>query len=90
MISAIGDMDTPKTPRLKADYSYSCYILGLTPEMIQKERDELLGVKPADIRDCAKFARAMLEADCVCAFGTEDKLKEHEDLFDSISPLFKD
>ena len=88
IISAIGDLDTPKTPRLKADYSYSCYMFGMTDELIQQERDELLGATPAAVRKCADYVRAMVEADSICAFGNEEKLKEHRDLFGSVAPLF--
>ncbi|MBR1441224.1 MAG: insulinase family protein, partial [Lachnospiraceae bacterium] len=88
IISAIGDLDTPKTPRLKADYSYSCYMFGMTDELIQQERDELLGATPAAVRKCADYVRAMVEADSICAFGNEEKLKEHQDLFGSVAPLF--
>ena len=50
---------------------------GLTPEDVQKERDEVLSCGCEEIRALAPYLKAVLEQDCICVIGNEKKLEEH-------------
>ena len=42
IIGTVSSMDTPLTPNAKGARSMSAWMTGLTPEDVQKERDEVL------------------------------------------------
>ncbi len=87
VIGAIGDMDIPMTPKLKAAYSLTSYLSGLTYEDIQKERDEVLGSDVASIRALGDHIEAFLSDDCLCVVGGEGKVEEEKDRFISVDHL---
>ncbi len=87
IISTIGDYDSPMTPSMKATRAYNYYKTGITNEMKQKERDEILSTDKDKIKACAKHLRGILEySSCSCVGGTEI-LKEEGTMFDKITPL---
>ncbi len=88
VIGAIAELDVPKTPSQKADFGRAAYMTGRTPEMLQKERDELLGVEPAAIRALAGHVDAIMDTGAYCVVGGEDRIKECADGFDVVEPLF--
>ena len=51
IIGTISDMDTPLNPDAKGVRSTTAYLCGLTEEILQKERDEVLSTETKDIRD---------------------------------------
>lgn len=88
IIGAISDLDTPMTPATKGAYALSAYMTGTTFEMIQKERDELLGVTQDELRGLAKYVEAFLKEDYICVVGNEERVKENSGLFHSVEQLF--
>ncbi|MCD7762957.1 MAG: insulinase family protein [Lachnospiraceae bacterium] len=87
IIGAISDLDTPLTPSMKGSRALNAYFSGITEEDVQKERDEVLSATPEDIRALAPLVQAVLDADAICVVGNEEKIKEAQELFDSIRPL---
>ena len=61
---------------------------GLTGEMAQKARDQVLDATPEDIRALAKYIRAFMEDDCLCVVGNEQKIRNESDKFMKIEKLF--
>lgn len=88
VISAIGDLDVPKSAREKGDYGLSCYMTNITYDMIQKERDELLQVTVPQIQKLADYLTAMSDSECLCVLGSEEKIKAEKELFMEITPMF--
>ena len=88
IIGTISDMDAPLTPASYGTYSLAAYLSGVTDEMIQKDRDEVLNVTQEDIRKLAQYVEAILEDDFVCVVGTAPKIEESKDLFKTIENLF--
>ena len=64
------------------------YFAGLTEEMIQKERDEVLQVSVDDINTLADPVKAALDQHYICVIGNEEKIKENADVFDKVEKLF--
>lgn len=87
IIGAVGSMDTPLTAAGKGRRSKEAYMQGLTYEMLQKSRDEVLDATPGDIRELAAYIRAFMEDDCLCVVGNEQKIKAEEDKFRKIETL---
>ena len=60
---------------------------GLSPETVQKERDEVLSATPEQIRALAPLVRSILEEQAICVIGNEEKIKADKDLFMNIQRL---
>lgn len=88
VIGTISDMDTPLTPSLKGARGLSAWYSGVTDEMLQKERDEILNVTVEDIRALSDIVRAILSTGAVCTIGNEEKIRQDKELFSTIRPLF--
>ena len=87
IIGTVSDLDTPLTPFMKGQRSLSAYMSGLSPETVQKERDEVLSATPEQIRALAPLVRSILEEQAICVIGNEEKIKADKDLFMNIQRL---
>ena len=87
IIGTIGRLDAPLTPSMKGERAAGDYISHVSYEEQQRERDEILA---ATTRDLAAFAdplkNAMAQGHC-CVIGSESKIRENKQLFDSVSSL---
>lgn len=88
VIGTISDVDTPLTPSLKGSRNLSFYLTGVTDEMIQRERDEILGVTQEDIRKLADIVQAALDTGALCVIGNEEQIKADRGMFGEIKNLY--
>ena len=63
------------------------YMEGVSEEVLQKERDEVLNATPDDIRKLADLIDGVMKQNCLCVIGNEDSIEENAEMFDSISQL---
>ena len=89
IIGAVSEMDMPMNPAAKGLYSLSGYMTGVTEEMLQKERDEVLSADEKDLQHCAALLAAALEDDCLCTVGNAGEIEREKELFERVVPLFK-
>ncbi len=87
VIGTVSDMDTPLPPSTLGSRSFTMLQTGVTYDRIQKERDQVLTATQEDVRALANVAKAVLEQSCLCVVGSETKLKEEKDLFQSVEQL---
>ena len=87
LIGAISDLDVPMNPAALGLFSLSAYMTGVTQEMLQKERDDMLSASPEDIRDLSKYIEAFMEDDYFCCVGSAQKIKAKKDMFMHIENL---
>lgn len=87
IIGTVSELDTPLTPSAKGYRSLSAYFSKVAQEDLQRERDEVLNATPQQIRAAAPLVRAILSEQAICVIGNEDKIKQDQDLFDSIQML---
>lgn len=87
VIGTISELDIPKNPAAKGAASFDAYVSGLTEQMLQKERDEVLGATVEDVRALACMVKAVLDDGYFCVVGNEDKINEAKDMFDVVEPL---
>lgn len=87
IIGAISELDTPMTPASKGLFSLTGYMVEMTDEAMQKERDELLATTAEDLRATAEHIRAFMAEDAFCVVGNAEKIEEAKDMFDRIENL---
>ncbi len=88
IIGAISEMDTPLTAAGKGRRSREYYLTGMTEEMLQTSRNEVLDATPEDIRSMAAYIRAFLQDEFLCVVGNEQKIKEEAGRFIKTENLF--
>ena len=81
IIGAVSELDMPMNPAAKGLYSLSAYMTGLTTEVLQKERDEILQATVEDIRELSAYIKAFMDEDFLCVVGNTNKIKEENGLF---------
>ena len=87
VIGTFSGLDTPLTPSGFGLASMRDYLRGVTDEMRQAFRDEVLGTTAADIRSLAGVLKALAEDSCLCVVGGETAVGEEKDLFDKVEVL---
>ena len=88
IIGAVSDLDMPLTPAMKGLRSLSSYMTGVTDELLQQERDQVLSASQESIRELADYIDAFMEEDCLCVVGNAQKIRGDEKLFGNIENLF--
>ncbi len=87
VIGTISNLDAPLTPSVKGSRGLSAYLSGVTEEMMQTERDQILGATKEDIRALAAQVRAVLATGSLCVVGNEEKIEASRSMFGEISNL---
>ena len=87
IIGTISEMDTPMNPLAKGNRSLAAWLGGLDQEMIQRERDEVLGADAGKIRELSAMVDVIMKQGYLCVIGSEDKIQEEKSLFTQIKPL---
>lgn len=87
IIGTISGMDTPLTPNMKGRRSMAGYLSGVTEEMLQRERDQVLQCSIEDIRALAPVMDTVCGAGNICVIGNEKHIEEAAELFASVQPL---
>ena len=87
VIGSISNLDTPLTPSVKGARGLSAYLSGITGEMMQKERDQILNATAADIRALAPIVQAILDTGSFCVVGNAEKIEANREMFGRIDNL---
>ena len=87
IIGTISGLDVPRTPQMQGSISKRAYFCGITEDMMQKERTEILTAKENDIRELAPLIGAILSNEALCVVGSEPALQKEKDLFGILLPL---
>lgn len=87
IIGAVSELDVPLTAAGKGHRSRQYYFTGMTQEMVQTARNEVLDAKPEDIRALAKYIRAFMEDDFLCVVGNEQQIQAEKDKFMKVESL---
>ena len=87
IIGTISGKDTPRTPQMQGSLAKMAYFRGLTVEMLQKERDQILNATVEDIHALAPLIEAVLSDGQVCVVGSESAIGKAKDVFKEIKNL---
>ncbi len=87
IIGAVSELDVPLTAAGKGHRSRQYYFTGMTQEMVQTARNEVLDAEPADIRALAEYIRAFMDDDFLCVVGNEQQIQAEKDKFMKVESL---
>ena len=87
IIGTISGKDVPRTPQSQGALGRMAYFRGLTVEMLQKERDQILDATVGDIHALAPLIEAILADDQICVVGSESAVEKAKDVFMETKPL---
>jgi Zn-dependent M16 (insulinase) family peptidase len=87
IIGTISNKDVPKTPQMKGSFAKNAYFCGVTEEMLQKDRDEILTAQQEDIRALAPLIEAILEDGSICVVGSETVIEKNKNLLKEVKRL---
>ena len=88
IIGTVSELDTPLNPYAKGMRSLSAYLMGLSYEAVQKEREEVLSATCEDIRALSDLIAAALSENHFCVIGNEDVVEKEKDMFMHIEDLY--
>lgn len=88
IIGTISEMDAPLNPSAKGNRDLWAYMSGITEDLLQKERDQVLDASPEDIRALKGLVEAVLASGNLCVIGNEAKVKAAGELFSEVKSLF--
>ncbi|MBU5447336.1 insulinase family protein [Blautia sp. MSJ-36] len=87
IIGTISNKDVPRTPQMQGSISKTAYFSNVTEDMLQKERNQILGAQKEDIQKLAALVEAILSDDQICVVGSETAIEKAEDVFMEVKPL---
>ena len=85
IIGTMSNIDQPMTPAIKGERSMNLYMNKVSADMIREERSQILDAGQEDIRALARVAKAVLKADQFCVIGSEEKIEEKKDMFQTVT-----
>lgn len=88
VIGAFSELDAPLNPSAKGARNLGAWLSGITDEMVQKERDQILDVTQEDIRALAEQLEAALQTGALCAIGNEQQIMNEKELFGEVKNLY--
>ena len=86
ILGAINAIDKPLGNEEKADLAIARYLTGITPEMQQKERDEILTTKIDDIQKYVFLLEKIINQKNICTIGNNEVIYKNKELFSKIQP----
>ena len=87
IIGTISELDAPLTARAQGLRALNAYFGNVTEEDVQREREQILGAVPEDIRALAPLMRAILADNNFCVLGNEGALAKEREMFMELKPL---
>lgn len=87
IIGTISELDAPLTARAQGLRALNAYFGNVTEEDVRREREQILGAVPEDIRALAPLMRAILADNNFCVLGNEGALAKEREMFMELKPL---
>jgi len=89
IIGTIANMDRPLTPSQKGNQAVKYHLEKTSHSQLQQERDAVLNTTSADIRQMESMIKSILAQKAICVYGNEQKLQEHQDIFNKLIPVMQ-
>lgn len=87
IIGAFGAADQPLTASGKGGRSLAAWLYGRSYEELQQIRDQMRATSNETLRQMAEMVRAVNAQGNICVIGSESKVMEEKDRFESVRPL---
>lgn len=88
IITTIGDMDSPISSSMKLARAFNYYMMDVTNESVQTDRNQILSTTVSDVRDLYKYIEAVCKTGALCTVGGEEMLEKEGNVFNVVKPLF--
>lgn len=88
IIGAVSELDTPMNPAAYGLFSLGAYMCGITQQMLDQEREQLLTATQEGIRELAEYIRAFMQDEFLCVVGNAQKIEEEKELFLTTENLY--
>ena len=88
IIGTMSQLDAPLTPSMKGEKAELMWLIELTWEQVQQERDAVLKTNAAAIKELAGVVGACMARNHLCVVGTAGKLQEQAGLFGNLVSVF--
>lgn len=89
IIGTIGSSDYNLSPLVKGIYGTERYLMGVTQDDLQKEKEEILSTTAQDIRDFAGMIEKVLKQDIYSVAGNENIINENADMFNRVEKVME-
>lgn len=89
VIGTMSEVDAPILPQYRGSRADSAYFSGVTEEMLQEERNQILDARPEDIRALAPRIRNIMDEGAFCVIGNAETIEKNKDMFCEVRNLFK-
>lgn len=89
IIGTIGELDVPLTPQMRGERATANYISKVTPDDIQREREEIFQTTVEDIQRLGNLVSDVVKQKNFCVLGNEGKIKENKEVFKKLVYLFE-
>lgn len=86
ILGTINVMDKPFNNSKKADLAIARYLNGVTPEIQQKERDEVLATTTKKLQVYVPLLEKIVKKQNICTIGNENAIYSQTQLFSQIMP----
>ena len=84
IVGAVAATDRPKSSFSKAMKSDSDYFNGITAQLRDRVRGEMLRTTPEKIRGLANVIKAMMDENNLCVFSSKARIEKNKDLFNTV------
>ncbi|NDO45682.1 insulinase family protein [Clostridium sp. MD294] len=85
ILGTINNIDKPFSNSEKADLAIARYLNGVTPEVQQKERDEILAITTKKLEVYIPLLEQIIEKQNICTIGNESTIYSQTQLFSRIT-----
>ncbi len=89
ILGTISSYDYPETPSVKGETADRNYFSRIDNKFLQINRDQMLSTTVDDIRALADMIDEVMKQNRYCVFGSEGKIKENLDLFQTVIAIFE-
>ncbi len=85
ILGTINTLDRPLSNGEKFDVAVARYFTNVKPEMLQRERDEILSTSVKELQKYVVLLEKATKSQNICTIGNEDMIRAQEDTFSSIT-----
>lgn len=87
ILGTINGIDRPLSNAKKGEFAAAYHFMGVTQQMLQAERDEILSATPEKIRNLCGLLEQCTHPKHVCTFGGENMINSDKKIFKNIKKL---
>ncbi|MBF0780837.1 MULTISPECIES: insulinase family protein [unclassified Granulicatella] len=89
IIGTIGEIDAPRSPKLYGEAAFLRYRLGITFDMVQQERTQILQTTLHDLKQLSSFIQTAMNHHARCIVGNKKSLEQTGNLLHNIQTLIQ-